>query len=302
LLNRTGGFKPCPIEQNTCQRIRLLAKVLPKTSHPALSPIWREGKRLTRSLFLDNFIGINFLPDSISVEQRHRGQHPEDAKLFAEKWIPILRQAVQDLSWLLSRGYPDAASLQLIGNRFRLTERQMNAVMRSSCAEEARQHRMTRMQAATAMAGKAVAIDGYNLLITLESALSGGLVFRGHDTCYRDLASVHRTYKRVEETLPALTLIGETLNELGIKEANWYFDSPVSNSGRLKTMLYELATEKGWNWTAELVFNPDTVLVTLPQTVITADSWILDNATHWFNLLDYLIKNKLQDVNLQDLG
>lgn len=234
--------------------------------------------------------------------QRHRGQHPEDPKLFADKWLPILRQAVQDMNWLLSREYPDTPSLQLVGNRFRLTERQMIAVMRCACADNALQKRQSKQKNLPEIAGEEVMIDGYNLLITLESALSGGVILWGRDDCYRDLASIHKTYKRVEETLPALTMIGEALQNLGVRQAHWYFDSPVSNSGRLKVMLLELAQEKGWNWTAETVFNPDKVLIDAQKIVITSDSWILDECASWFNMLDYLIKNCVPDVNLKDLG
>lgn len=152
------------------------------------------------------------------------------------------------------------------------------------------------------MQGESVAIDGYNLLITLESALSGGVVLMGRDGCYRDLASIHKTYKRVEETLPALTLIGEALIEIGIKDATWYFDTPVSNSGRLKVMLQELASEKGWNWKAVLAYNPDKELISLSKVVITSDSWILEECERWFNLLDFLIHHKVADVNLKNLS
>ena len=53
-----------------------------------------------------------------------------------------------------------------------------------------------------------------NQLITIEAALSGGLIFRGRDGCFRDLASIHGTYRKVEETLPALNLIGSFLAEM----------------------------------------------------------------------------------------
>src|SRR6266404_1471952 len=43
-------------------------------------------------------------------------------------------------------------------------------------------------------------IDGFNLILTLESALGGGVMLVGRDGCYRDMASVHGTYRRVEET------------------------------------------------------------------------------------------------------
>ena len=63
--------------------------------------------------------------------------------------------------------------------------------------------------------GRPLRIDGFNLILTLESALGGGIVLGGRDGCYRDLASVHGTYRRVEETRPALDLSTRLLADLG---------------------------------------------------------------------------------------
>ena len=43
-----------------------------------------------------------------------------------------------------------------------------------------------------------------NVLITLESALGGGVLLRCRDGCLRDMASLHGTYRIVDETDPAL--------------------------------------------------------------------------------------------------
>ena len=84
------------------------------------------------------------------------------------------------------------------------------------------------------LAGRRVDLDGFNVLTTVEAALSGGVVIVGRDGCYRDMASMHGSYRKVTETRPALMLIGEVLAELGTGECQWYLDQPVSNSGRLK--------------------------------------------------------------------
>ena len=54
-----------------------------------------------------------------------------------------------------------------------------------------------------------VALDGFNCVITLEAALSGGLVLIGRDGCLRDLSSIHGTYRAVSETPRAVELLGE---------------------------------------------------------------------------------------------
>jgi hypothetical protein len=187
-----------------------------------------------------------------------------DAKLFAEEKISALRLAVADYSLLLTKGYAEKSSLKLVGDRFTLTERQRTAVMRSSCSDAQRSSRKNRRLDIKDIAKQAIAIDGYNVLITIEAAMSGGMIFIGRDGCCRDLASIHGTYRKVTETIPAVELIGNFLRQNGIDRALWLLDSPVSNSGRLKTLIREIAEKKGWNgfdkltagWQIELVTSP----------------------------------------------
>ena len=59
--------------------------------------------------------------------RKHRGPHPEDARLFAPEVWPLLREATADLCWLLSRGYADKSALRLVGDRYELVARQRAA-------------------------------------------------------------------------------------------------------------------------------------------------------------------------------
>jgi len=221
--------------------------------------------------------------------QSHRGQHPEDAVLFAPSRLPVLREAVADMSWLLTRGYSDTAALKLVGDHFQLDKRQRFAVTRAACSDQSLEHRLAHCVSVDALAGRSLAIDGYNLLITVECALSGAILIRGRDGCIRDIASIHGSYHSVEETVPAIRRIGQTLASLGVVSAHWYFDAPVSNSGRLKRLFEAEAAAAGWNWTVSLEKNPDTILAESEAVVVTSDSWILDRTRAWANLAERLI-------------
>ncbi len=235
-------------------------------------------------------------------KREHRGPHPADAELFAPETLPRLRQAVADFSLLLTKGYADKSALKLVGDRFSLTQRQRLAVMRSSCSDQQLQRRQEHQVPIEALAGQSLALDGYNLLITIEAALSGGLIFRGRDGCCRDLASIHGTYRKVEETIPAVELIGNFLVETRIARALWLLDSPVSNSGRLKTLLADLAREHSWPWEIRLTISPDAELSKIEEIVVSTDSVILGACRKWTNFAAEIIRHRRPATCTIDLG
>src|SRR4030042_1210517 len=157
------------------------------------------------------------MPDKRS----HRGPHPAAAKLFAPDAVPDLRLATADFSLLLTKGYAEKSALKLVGDKLSLTERQWLAVMRSACSDQQLASRSRRRLEIADVAGRPIIIDGYNVLITIEAAMSGGVIFKGRGGCFRGLASIHGTYRKVTETIPAVQLIGSFLKEIGIAKAHW---------------------------------------------------------------------------------
>jgi hypothetical protein len=222
--------------------------------------------------------------------------------LFAPGQLDRLRAAVADFSMLLTKGYADKSSLTLVGDRFSLTQRQRLAVMRNACSDQQLRSRLERRVPVEDLAGQPIAIDGYNLLITIEAAMSGGLIFKGRDGCFRDLASIHGTYRKVEETIPAVKLIGEFLMEIRTAQALWLLDSPVSNSDRLKTLIAHLARESNWPWEIRLTISPDAELSKTDTIVVSTDSIILDACPRWTNLAAEIITRKLRSATIIDLA
>jgi hypothetical protein len=234
-------------------------------------------------------------------KRQHRGAHPQDRILFAPETWPCLREAVADYSWLLGRRYSARSALKLVGDRHQLAERQRLAVMRCACSEESIVRRRSHEAAEDELPGEGLLLDGYNVLTTVEAALSGAVILWGRDGCYRDIASMHGTFRRVEETVPAIALLGETLVSLGVLECRWYLDSPVSNSGRLKEMLLRIAMQQSWNWHVEVVMNPDPVLAAATEIIATADSVILDQCWRWFNLSRCVVTRSIPPACVIDL-
>ncbi|HAL44669.1 MAG: hypothetical protein A2Y12_00325 [Planctomycetes bacterium GWF2_42_9] len=233
----------------------------------------------------------------MSDKRKHRGANPQDCLLFGEGKVPALKQAAADYAELLTKKYPQNASLKLVGDKFELTDRQRLALMRSCCSKEQSENRKFKQLQTSELAGKDMLIDGYNVLITVEAAMSGAYVFIGRDGCFRDLAGLHGTYRKVTETIPAIAFINSCLTKLELSKITWLLDRPVSNSGRLKKII-ELHTSSE----VILTDNPDVDLKRTEKIIASSDSIILDSCKRWFNLAAYVITQENQPAKIIDLS
>jgi hypothetical protein len=110
---------------------------------------------------------------------KHRGKHPKDDYNFAPKWQPIFAAAASDLSFLLGRQYGKKSALALVGNRYKLNKRQQRALSLVTCPSDKIISRKQKALKSEALQGQEITIDGYNLLITIEAALSQGYILAG---------------------------------------------------------------------------------------------------------------------------
>ncbi len=230
----------------------------------------------------------------------HRGAHPEDDEQFASAQMPTLRDAVYDLAWLRTRGYGDSASLKLVGDRYRLKRRQRNAVARSACGDAARIHRLVRRREPPSLAGRWIDVDGFNVLISVEGLLGGAYLFVGRDRAYRDVDPVQGTYRIVAETEPAIRSVRDTMKALGVSGFTWWLDAHVSNVGRLKTRLADLAPS-GVGWEIEVQETVDEVLAGSGRIVATSDSAVLDRGQAWCSIEQAIWARRDAAANVRDL-
>ncbi|MGI9650251.1 DUF434 domain-containing protein [Chryseobacterium sp. RLHN22] len=233
------------------------------------------------------------------MNNRNRGKNTGDDALFgSEKQIDKLKSAVRDMQYLLSRNYPEKASADLVGNHYRLKTRQIQALRGASASEIQIQNRNSKELEISDLKSKTIYLDGFNVLILLESLLSGAYIFEGLDGCFRDLSGVFGTYKRVNQTQKVIELVAEFFQKSQAEKLIWIFDKPVSNSGRIKQIILDYAIENNLNWNVELEFNPDKFLAENVEIIISSDAWILDHGKSWFNLIGYLIEEENLSVNL----
>ncbi|NND33025.1 MAG: DUF434 domain-containing protein [Saprospiraceae bacterium] len=191
-----------------------------------------------------------------------------------------------------SRNYAENAALKVVGDRYQLKKRQRYALNRIVSADADLQLLQSNIVSKEEVRNTPIYLDGFNVLILAEVLHSRGLIFECVDGTYRDIASVHGSYHPVEETTQAIMSIGQSIVSLHPSKVEWYLDAPVSNSGRLKELILEIASLQKWNWEVILVPNPDVVLTGLKEgIVVSSDRAILSSCEKWFNFSRYFVNS-----------
>ena len=230
-----------------------------------------------------------------------RGYDPDDEKIFSVENIAKLKIIQEEIQWLLDRGYKMKQIIEFTGNHYLLSSRARTALQRTTSSSADYEKRKSTMLPLECAKDGCLNIDGFNLIITLEVALSGSPIFLGKDGVLRDLAGLKGTYRLIDKTYIALNLIGKILRELNVPMVKFYLDSPVSNSSRLKSKILELSEQWGVPVEVELAHNVDVILAD-KERVVTGDSIILDVCKSWFNLSRKIIQDYIQDARVIDLG
>jgi len=226
-----------------------------------------------------------------------RGYVDTDVFEFSYEKLPLLKKAQAEIHWLLDKGYPIKNAVEFVCNHCLLSARQRIALMRATSASESIEAR--KIKKANTCANQIVHIDGFNLIITLEVALSGSTLIKCMDGTIRDLAEIRGTYRLIDKTEKAIAIIGEALNRMDIAGVVFYLDSPVSNTGRLKSKILELLGDYNYSVKVNLVENADAILKE-KENVITTDAIILNECISWINFTADILSDK--NYNYIDLS
>ncbi len=218
-----------------------------------------------------------------------RGYVDKDEELFSGSQRAKILSAANDARWLMNRGYSAESAITFTSNHYLLTSRQRMAIFRSILPDE---DKTTRLKKEILKPGTEVLIDGLNIIITLETALSHSLVLRGDDGVLRDVAGLHGTYRIIDKTAKAIEQILQTLSNLDVRNATFILDKPVSNSGSLKQLILEISRNFNLKVVVELDMNPDQIFVD-KENVISSDGPVILRSSSWFNLNSMIVRDMI---------
>ena len=220
-----------------------------------------------------------------------RGYMPSDDKEFIDQ-IEKLREAGEELFYLINRGYQIKPASTFVGNHHLLSERQRLALVRSISPKGSIEERVAKE--VHELKDSVVYIDTFNTVITLEIAFSGSTLLSCMDGTIRDLAGLRGTYRIIDKTDLAVEAIRKVLEAEGVKEAHFLIDAPISNSGRLSSKIEDMFEKSPVEAVCEVINDVDKNLYDR-ERVITSDAIILDNCRSWYNLTGKAIQTEIGD-------
>lgn len=209
-----------------------------------------------------------------------------------------LQEAAKDFRYLLNRGYPRKISLELVGNRYQLTADERHLLHRGVFSNSDSKSRRKKKRPLREIRDKKIAIDGYNVLITIEAGLSGRPLVLGNDGFIRDISGLSGNFKKTEMTKKALQWILDFLIKVKPRHTLILFDSPISKSGELAQEVRSCLKRENLLCDVRAVPVPEKILIGFPGIIATSDTAIIDQSKNVIDLAGYIVGQKIRSKSI----
>lgn len=207
-----------------------------------------------------------------------------------------LQEAAYDLRFLLDRGYRKKGALTFVANKYVLNKQERNYLARSVFSSSKSRERGEKIVDISKIRDQFLFVDGYNVLITVESIYTEDYnsIVLCDDMILRDLNAVFGKYKFSEVTEEALSNILDVINVYNPAFVNFFFDTPVSFSGKLANLVNKLMEDYKLRGYTILSKNVDAEIIKLSKMnngiVATSDSVIIDKVNKVVDIPRYILE------------
>jgi len=189
---------------------------------------------------------------------------------------PHLVEAAADFRFLLTRGYPRAAALTLVGNRYVLEHTARQLLHRGVFAPEMAAARRAKLRRLRELPGLPLALDGHNVLITLECASRGLPLVAADDGFIRDVGEISRAFRVSPATHQVLMRLADYLADHTTGPIDVFYDAPLSLSGELARHTREMFASRNLPVQAAAVPVPERLLSGFTGAIATSDTALID--------------------------
>ncbi len=205
--------------------------------------------------------------------------------------------AAQDYRYLLNRGYNQKVSLDLVVSRYLLSREERALLLR--CIHRSEDAELVRSKVVNSVYGDDLVIDGYNVILTIVSALEGRDLYLCDDGIVRDLRSSYIKDFSTPLVTQALRLIKNELMRLRPKSVTFVLDKNVSWSMRHAEVISNEIPEVN----VKLAKKADIAVLATKAVVASSDFVILLKAFKIYDLAGKVVMKVAKDkvVNMREI-
>ncbi|MEM0014453.1 MAG: DUF434 domain-containing protein [Zestosphaera sp.] len=199
-------------------------------------------------------------------------------------------EAARDYKHLLNRGYNQKAVLDLVTSRYGLSSVERTLLLRCIHSDsDAESIRKKRVESVSHMH---VVIDGYNVLLTVHTAVEGLNLFLCDDGFVRDLRKSYRRGVVMDSLERVVSLLGVELGRLKPDSVTIVLDKNVSHSAQhaeaLRSVVKDLAE-------VVLADKADTRVIGESGVIASSDYVVILRASRVYDLAGHIVKTHYGD-------
>jgi hypothetical protein len=202
--------------------------------------------------------------------------HQPCNQLFDGLNVAQLLPAAQDFRFLLGKGYPHQASLTLVGNRYQLSWAARQILLRGVFDPVVAARRRLKLCPVRNLTGRPLALDGHNVVITLECALRGMPLTAADDGFIRDIGQISQKFRLSPLTEQALRRLSRYLAAHGVGPVTFWYDAPMSRSGELAATTRRILLDCQLPGDAQAVPVPEKLLLEFEGVIGSSDTFLID--------------------------
>ncbi|BDC36309.1 MAG: DUF434 domain-containing protein [Candidatus Methanoliparum thermophilum] len=199
-----------------------------------------------------------------------------------------LEDPILDVRYLLDRKYPKKSVITYVSNHYGLTKDDRNILARIACKKDVADDRKRKVVSIESIYNKKLFIDGFNVLITVESLILGYPVFLCDDGILKDVRSLFHRYKMGLMTREALYKIETITSKYNPKEILIIFDSQISKSGELSKLTRDIFNKDNCFVFISKNTDKDIIENSKKEIVATSDGIIIDNVEKVIDIPIYI--------------
>ncbi len=192
--------------------------------------------------------------------------------------------AIGDFRYLLSRGYGRERAVEIVGERYLLGQNNRLILYRAVYDDETADSHRKKMVTPEAVLEERLSVDGYNVLITVESMLRKKPLILCDDGFLRDISGIHGKHRLSSYSEHALSLIMRFLTEFRPSEVRFYYDQQVSRSGELAALTRSLLDRFTLDGNAETARQADNAALGFGTILATSDTVLIERGEKLFDL------------------